>query len=467
MKKSGWPALCLGLLLLAGCAVRQQPPPGDRADFDAFLAQCVQARQAEPEWTEEELAQYRAWTPDFQDRLDRLTAGEIDALLTPRERRETTGAEAAEDVRTYFALLSTAYGGYDYFGGDEVFLPLRDQLVAEVADREQVTGMTLGKLLSEAVAPVVTDGHVRILENPLDAGQARRMYYVPDLWLDDAAGLDPAWVKPTIGPDGALTHCFAALAADGSELPDRATVNGEDLRLDWQEAAESDVDRTAYRLDRVDRVPVLTCRILEAGDKTRRDLERLASSGGKVSDAPVLVVDLRGNDGGSDNYASAWFRGYTGVPPQEKRLWAQRCSPAFLAYCESDSQYEGDLGPFRERLGDWYGIAPRDMVQVDGNGICFVLADRGTASAGEDFIQYFRTMDQAVIVGSNTYGAMLCGNVCVFYLPHSGVPIQFGTGLSFTDSLENRDRVGLQPDLWVPPEDALDAVLRMRSYYGL
>lgn len=466
MKKMRWTALCLGLLLLAGCAVRQ-PPQGDRADFDAFLAQCVRDRQVEPDWTEEELAQFQSWTPDFQDRLDRLTEEEIDALLTPRERQETTGAEAAEDVRTYFALLSTAYGGYDYFGGDEVFLPLRDQLVAEVADREQVTGRTLGNLISGTLAPVVADGHFQILGKPLDGGQARSMYYVPDLWLDDVAGQDPAWVKPTIGPDGALTHCFAALAADPAELPDRATVNGEDLRLNWKKAAPSSTDRTAYRVDRVEGVPVLTCRTLTAGDETRRDLERLASSGGKMSDEPVLVVDLRGNNGGSDNYASAWFEGYTGVPPQEKRSWAQRCSPAFLAYCESDSQYEGDLGPFRERLGSWYGIAPQDLVRAEGNGLCFVLADRDTVSAGEDFIMYFRTMDRVVIVGSNTKGAMLSGNICTFYLPHSGVPIQFGTGLSFTDSLENRDRVGFLPDLWVPPEDALDAVLRLRDYYGL
>ena len=53
-----------------------------------------------------------------------------------------------------------------------------------------------------------------------------------------------------------------------------------------------------------------------------------------------------------------------------------------------------------------------------------------------------------------------------YYLPNSGLAIQFGTGLTLF-SEENADGYGFTPDLWVPPEDALDAVARVCEHYGL
>ena len=40
--------------------------------------------------------------------------------------------DALEDVDTFFRLLQTTYGAYYYFGGDEVFLPIRDAVKEEL-----------------------------------------------------------------------------------------------------------------------------------------------------------------------------------------------------------------------------------------------------------------------------------------------------------------------------------------------
>ena len=75
-------------------------------------------------------------------------------------------------------------------------------------------------------------------------------------------------------------------------------------------------------------------------------------------------------------------------------------------------------------------------------------------------------MEHVVFVGSNTCGATLMTNNQTYYLPHSGLPVSFGTSLMLTPD-GNQEEIGFQPDLWVPPQDALEAVSRLCDHYGL
>ncbi|MPM95105.1 hypothetical protein SDC9_142256 [bioreactor metagenome] len=94
--------------------------------------------------------------------------------------------------------------------------------------------------------------------------------------------------------------------------------------------------------------------------------------------------------------------------------------------------------------------------------------DKYTGSSGEDFVCYLRTVDNVIFVGSNTRGGHICGNVCYhLYLPNSGLKIGFGTSLGFAETMENTDGIGIMPDLWVNPDDAMDAVMRLIDHYGL
>lgn len=69
--------------------------------------------------------------------------------------------------------------------------------------------------------------------------------------------------------------------------------------------------------------------------------------------------------------------------------------------------------------------------------------------------------------GSNTYGGDMFGNVCSFYLPYSGLKITCGITIGFMETTQNTEGIGILPDLWVNPADAMDAVLRLIDHYGL
>jgi hypothetical protein len=70
-----------------------------------------------------------------------------------------SGEEATEDVMILFDLLKHWYGAYEYFGGDAVFLPLRDELVASLADTESMLTFTFSQMIQNVLSQALADNH--------------------------------------------------------------------------------------------------------------------------------------------------------------------------------------------------------------------------------------------------------------------------------------------------------------------
>ena len=119
-------------------------------------------------------------------------------------------------------------------------------------------------------------------------------------------------------------------------------------------------------------------------------------------------------------------------------------------------------------------VAPGTFAQDNQNGRwvenhipIIVLVDEYVASAGESTLNYLRAMDNVIVVGSNTTGAQLCGNVMDLFLPNSGTHFRFGSGIGFQYDTSNKDFRGYEPDIWCNPKDSLDAVMKMAERYDI
>lgn len=172
----------------------------------------------------------------------------------------------------------------------------------------------------------------------------------------------------------------------------------------------------------------------------------------------MFVIDLQGNIGRQPAFARRWFEGFAGAAPSPCQSTIIRWSP-LNGYMEA-------LGyPVPEEPGEPV-IQKTDGAWVEQDSVIFCLTDYATSSAGEWFVGDLRTLEHVVFVGSNTCGATLMTNNQTYCLPHSGLSVFFGTSLMLTPD-GNREETGFQPDLWVPPQEALEAVSRLCEYYGL
>lgn len=474
-RKSLFISILLLTALLTGCTPKEVK--GDSGEFDSYIKALNEERQQNLMWTEQEQSEFTAYIPDFTEQLGEFTKAELDNLIKERELSDVTALEASEDVEIFFRLLRTTYGGYHYFGGDDVFFPVRDIILSRLSEYESLSGEELGKLMTDSLSDIIVDGHFTICSNYFTEISDQFMYYVPGLYFDDVGGLDSNYVKYTIGPDGQLTHCFAALSHDGSDLPADAALSGKQHSLEWKKAdaypLAQEQEKTGYKKTEVSGLPVLESRILYAlseDTETYAQLEKLAQSGAEYRGLPVVVVDLRHNGGGDSYYARSFVEGFTGQAPQTKVAYFEKCSEPYLRTLEINPAYamvdpEWKAG-YLENRGGWnWGC--QDGLPLENSSIVFLLMDKNTGSSGEDFVRYLNTADNVICVGTNTAGVLQFGNVCEFFLPHSGLFLRMGSKISFYDYVGLSEGVGVQPDLWVNPTDALDAVVRLCGYYNL
>lgn len=500
MKKHRLLSLSLVLALLAGCAPAAESPAPDPiptestaaltpapeptststsestpapepVGFTEFLAGVNAARKAVA--TQEESIDISAYTPDFHEQNHTFTEEEMERLTTAHEpKADLTLEDVLDDVDTFFLLLQTTYGPYYYFGGDDVFLPIRDavkeKLAAAVAsdpwNREDALFLCekLEGILYKHLYPVLVDGHFFIGRYAPRNTFAKYMYYVPDLYLDSMEGAeDPDYLKPTIGPDGRICYWYAALSHDGSDLP--GTLDGNSLK--WQQAlrTNSSGDALAFSESEWEGIPVLTSRRMHDGgvlggtarSADQEALARFSSCGGEYTGSPLLIFDVRGNGGGSDQYIMGWFQD-----------WAGTSNPTRGAVAHRYSQLSCQIIYPTEHMGTWGGFR-LEGTWAERSGPVFVLQDKGVASSGETVVEFFRMAADTLFVGGPTLGCALVPNNLTLYLPHSGLSCYFGTGISFHETDENRDGIGYLPDLWVEPTEALEAVERLIAYYGL
>ena len=93
--------------------------------------------------------------------------------------------------------------------------------------------------------------------------------------------------------------------------------------------------------------------------------------------------------------------------------------------------------------------------------------DNATASASETFIESLSNIDNIVLVGTNTKGALLSGDPKYYKLSNSSINVYIGTILYMTPFGIDFEGKGFEPDLLVDSNDALDKTIKLIKYYKL
>lgn len=438
-----------------------------------------------------------AYTPSFLGELGLLSRQQIDRLLTPADTRATTitAEQARDDVDLLFRMLKTSYGAYTYFGGDSTF-----NVSAHMADSAIEMAATDGMLSPEDLQAIlmdtlsfVRDGHFTIggqsLTKTAAPYQAEGVFFQRDgmRYYIEYGGMryyaDAALARqicPTIVEGGALGWgLFAQSEAAG--LPGQegtATLtdilgNTRQLALDWRAMDEDIGDNPGFRIDT--RAGVQICSIGHMGADTTESADRLIAqlrnAALSMRGEAVAIIDLRGNRGGNTQYVNEWFLAYCGLSPQPACVFALKDAELYtaalgtLAGGQADAMLQLEKAVLSHSPGAWY-IETLGSRWVPNQGIIFVLVDQQVASAAEWMVRCLRAMENVIVVGTNTRGCTLIFNNIDRYLPASGLPVSFGVGL-YVDAEGNIDGTGIQPDIWVEPAQALEAVLALCNYYGL
>ena len=184
----------------------------------------------------------------------------------------------------------------------------------------------------------------------------------------------------------------------------------------------------------------------------------------KIEDYPYLIVDIRGNGGGSDGY---WRNNLVAYLINEHTYY-----DAHLLY--KDSEY---IKPFIEDRYSLYYAKTTDQLPAGKNyppeaktelkyfvtttndvvpynpvkfkGKIYLLVDGGVYSAAESFASFAKATGWATLVGTTTGGDGIIADPALMMLPNSGIVIRFSSSMGLNPDGTANEEFHTTPDIYV------------------
>ena len=442
-----------------------------------FSSLLQQASQVHKEQNEGSLSLPEEYWPEDPATVNLLTQDEIKSLTTPtfHSMLYLTEADAKADVDLLFRALHSAYGAYYYFGQD-AFDAAEQEVLTWLDGRGMMTGDAFGEQLSNSLS-FVKDVHFSVYGHckertiryeyfycegqsyQLD-GETYYKYAGGKRWEFDSFSDARVRMLPSLTADGTL--CYAPVlfcpATEKTDCTVRLTCGAESRteNIRWIESAAFCDPNPGYDFRALEENGIYYISI-RSFNIWQWDFSDYYASAAQARKAKLVIYDLRTNGGGGDGPSREWASAFTGSRVQDKVCFATRISP--LAKASNSCPQNGTDGTFIYE--EYSGIWQKNDVPV------IVLVDDQCGSAGDSALNYMQTLDNVLVVGSNSCGCHICGNVYPYCLQKSGVRAAFGTGLQYHFKAENVDFKGYEPDVWCDPKTALQSVLHMMVRNGL
>jgi len=464
------------------------------------------------------------YTPGIE-RLAELTYGRVqntfdmlydwNGFSRPQVSR-LTAQNIMHDVQLFFDILREVYAAYTYFGGDEVFLPIFDEILGQFAYSTQVSWAPqhIASIVHDGLRNYIHDHHLsfggrgfytRFTSNYGVFASFEFFDRTENGFRNRSNGL---YVKEVIEHD--INEVFRLTITQYGEFMYTPVVEGrynqDEMLTIIYETGESvtiklyptsDMKRQIYQepsLEFIDGFPVITISRMYLTHHSpgfpgyNEDAEHsrtFLSFVDKVRDEPAIIIDLRGNPGGSSLLPTRWLYYLTGeiisnnsimLTPLEVHnniIYAREHSPDIIIYPPSSDEIHAQqvIIPFGDNHVIRYNIEPdRHDTVISNEQIIIFLSSRHSGSASEVFINMGFNLENTLVIGQNTQGTLVTG-LCFpnRFLPYTGIGFDIGSTLFVhADTLNFREGVGIAPDLWIPHnEDALLAALALlRNHFG-
>lgn len=366
-------------------------------------------------------------------------------------------ADALDDVLYAKFVFENAYSGFPYF--EKSLFDAAFASITQAAQRAaQITPEQLIDLFGEKLS-FLSDGHLAFTTAEHGTGFYQKLQtYVSDLpvrriadaYYDIKTGKQvlfeaPVRVFPSLDADGA-DCCLLGVRSKRPVDAISITLDGHPDRLPLhkirsREPAEESLLEERYEKD----VAIITCSTF-VGD-SEEDLQRLYEAGLKCRGYRHVIWDLSNNLGGNSDFPKRFLQGLCGSADSSAKVLELQST---LVHAKET----GEILDIPYRFAALPDTPAEDCSLFDG-ALHVILNDR-VASSGESAVCWAAACPKVTFYGCNSLGIGRFGDLCIYYLPHSGIVLWcpqkvFDTGIQET--------AGFEPDYWLDSGDAAAVVL--------
>lgn len=366
--------------------------------------------------------------------------------------------QMVEDIGYLFDALYACYGNYDRMGGQAAFDAAEQAILEECAQHDFLRAEDFQELLLSHLA-FVKDAHFQIQSQKANPRWYPFYFREAAFYLDDGhyitadrktvASVDgyddlSRLFRRSISPEGEIVY-YPVVLKDSTTCDETLTVHYTDGSTqvlqcepyDYQEQFENPDQLAIPEVHYDNDIPVLQVNAMQPQTQAALDWNEGFQEGAKVlRDSSIGILDLRFNGGGDGGAAARWLKDYakTGVP-----------SNALFFEAFSGSQLS----------------SARDL-WVENDGLLVILTSKRTASAAEWLIDAAYNLENVLVVGDNTCGAMV-GSISHIQLKNSKLMIGIGISQGIIPDTNDyfEEYRGFYPDLWVPADEAETLVVKL------
>lgn len=446
--------------------------------------------------------QFENYLYNFENYHDELDEELIQIKKNSSKPFLISNEKAIKDVKFLFKLLKYGYAGYQYFGGDQKFDTIQNEIIDSIKSKSIFSRLTTTMFADILVDNLrfIQDGHFAIANKGVieryryftsrkfDFYKDEQGYYTQlegeKAYLISVENNDyDNYIKLSINNKGEIVYNLGIISKQQSKYIKKyiqlKPVNTDEIKdvhtvLMRQEKSYRG-KKTPYNVYRKQNIPIIEHRTASDTPGNRDRLQQFIAEAAQFIDEEYLIIDLRGNSGGSDIYASDWVENFTGIKPGEGLIESslvtgtanKLLANSFMSvYNMKISELKPEYQKFFTRTqSGWTEIKYHEHKLIANDSLIIVLIDSGVASAGESFVKYLQQLSNVIFIGSNTAGLINFGNMGMCNLPYSKLEIFLCKTISLESDFKFKEGRGYLPDFWVNPEDALAISLKFINNY--
>ena len=369
-----------------------------------------------------------------------------------------TREQMIEDVTYLFDALYTCYGNYDRMGGQPVFDAAEQAILEECAQLTTLQVKEFQQLLLSHL-DFVKDAHFQIQnQSPNSLWYAfffREVAFYEDngqyvtadhKTVASVEGYDDLTelFKRSISPEGEIVW-YPVLLLDINFCDEVLIVHYTDGSIQILQSepyqAFPTIDPNAIpELRDINGIPVLQVNHMKNSSDSSWE-EAFLGGAERLGNSKVGILDLRFNSGGKSALIGEWLKTYakTQVPAN-----------SIFRYAFTGEQL----------------LSARDT-WVENDNLLVILTSKNTASASEWLIDAAYNLENVLVVGENTCGALI-GNVLEVQLKNSKLVANIGNKENIIPSNDNyfEEYRGFYPDLWVPASEAKYLTIKLLANHS-
>lgn len=414
--------------------------------------------------------------PEYQ-RL--LSDSEIKALQnTGRIRPQKISYDkAVSDVELLFRTLMYSYGAYFYFGGEETFDKAEKEVMEKLEGKTTVRTDDLRSYLKKSLS-FVRDGHFGVEGSAVNERSVRFEYLYTDIYFSkDDKGFykiinSKKWyyqsctnkdmrIEPTLTANGDIIYspvlfCPVTETDYSDSITLKCGSQKMNISVKWreQQALKPSSRAQDFVFTEHNGISYISIRCFD-NELDQSVFRAYENTGKEIRDSKLVIYDIRANGGGGSQYSKNWTTNFAGKEPALNEAFSSRRSALVRKY-----EY---AAPGSEK----YTVFKSGGNVLKNDIPVILLVDDMCGSSGESALSYAKTMENVIVIGSNSGGYQLCGNVSEYQLPESGLYINIPVSLQFQYNMDNVDGKGYEPDIWCNPKDALKAAYNLIVKAGL